>query len=91
MHSFTYQYKGESFYSTVILYYEDGNPRYQVSLPDGFPLVIVPSGIPGLNRKIIWVQSNKPGQIIQPHGLVQAIGEEIEKIFTISLPKLFFS
>jgi hypothetical protein len=91
MHSFTYQYEGESFYSTVTLYYEDGYPRCKVFLPDGLPITIAPSGIPGLNRKIIWVQSNKPGETIQPHGLVQAIGEEIEKIFTISLPKLFFS
>ena len=80
MHSFRFQYKDETFHATAVFFKEDGNLRYRISLAGGFTFVIAASGIRGLDGRIIWVQSNKPGEIIHPHGMVQMIGEAMESV-----------
>jgi hypothetical protein len=51
--------------------------RYRITFDDGYA-IITPSGIPGTGM-VIWVQSNKPGETIYPHELIQAIGEGLEE------------
>ena len=79
MNRFRYKYKGVLYDSTVETYLQDGNHQYRVSLPDGLQYVIAPMGIRSPNGKIIWLQSNKEGEIVQPHDLNQAIGEGLEE------------
>jgi hypothetical protein len=78
MHPFTYKYRELTHKSSVNHYIEQGYHRYKITYDDGY-FVLVKSGIPGTNSKIIWVQSNKPGEIILPHDVVQSIGEGIEE------------
>jgi hypothetical protein len=79
MHSFTYKHKGILYESTAAHYLDGCYDRYRVSLYDGLEFVIAPMGIGGPNGKIIWLQSNKEGEVIQPHNLVQAIGEGLNQ------------
>jgi len=77
MYPFSYQYKGETFESFYALSLEKGDARYQVKPQDAW-FTIVALAFPMLNNKIIWHQSNKDGELILSHDLVQAIGEGIE-------------
>ena len=70
MHPFTYNYRGIRHESSVEHFKEDGYERYRVTLPSGLDMVIASFGI----DPKIWVQSNKAGEMVQPHDLVQAIG-----------------
>jgi hypothetical protein len=78
MKPFTYQYTGQTFQSTVDYYMEGMSHRYRVQLGENYS-VIVPSGFPGPNNSIVWVQSHKGDEAILNHELVQAIGEGVEK------------
>jgi hypothetical protein len=78
MKTFTYQYNGENFQSLVEYYMEGQDHRYRVQIGENFS-VIVPSGFPGPNNSIVWVQSHKGNEIVLDHGLVQAIGEGLER------------
>jgi hypothetical protein len=79
MEPFTYQYKGES-YNSHAAYIVDGSCKlYHVTSGNGLEFNIEPSEIPAPNGKIIWVQSNKTFEKIQPHELVQAVGEGLER------------
>lgn len=79
MQSFTYHYKGETVESLWSLSVDNGQPRYKVKLSDDLWFTIVPLIFdPQKDTKIIWHQSNKEGEIVQPHDLVQAMGEGIE-------------
>ncbi len=79
MQPFYYHYRGEIKDSSAVLYSDNGHLRYLVSLGELW-VTIAPSGFTDTYGKIIWVQSNKPGEIVQPHELVQAMGEGIEMI-----------
>ncbi|HEY4966983.1 MAG TPA: hypothetical protein VII28_11310 [Puia sp.] len=78
MKTFTYQYQGETFQSAVEYYMEGRDHRYRVQLGESFS-VIVPSGFPGPNHSIVWVQSHKGNETVLDHELVQAIGEGVER------------
>jgi hypothetical protein len=78
MEPFTYQYKGESYNSRAVFIVDGRCKLYHVTSGHGLDFNIEPSEIPAPNGKIIWVQSNKPFEKIQPHDLVQAIGEGLE-------------
>jgi hypothetical protein len=78
MPPFRYTYQGKTYESRAEHFTQDGYNRYRVTLGNDLWLVIAPSGIPGQDGKNIWVQSNKPGEVIQPHDLVQSLGEGLE-------------
>ena len=78
MRSFTYQYKGETVESLWAVSVENGDLRYRVKLGTDLWLTIVPTFVTGTADKIIWQQSNNEHEIVQPHDLVQAMGEGIE-------------
>jgi hypothetical protein len=78
MRSFTYQYQGQILHSIADNYIVDGYNRYRVSLDGGY-CVIAPSGYPGPDGSIIWVQQNYYGEFILPNELLQALGQGIEK------------
>ena len=78
MKPFTYKYRGLIHKSFVNHYIDQGYNRYKVAYDDDY-FIIAPSGIPGPKGRIIWVQSNKPGEIILSHDLVQSIGEGLEE------------
>ncbi|MDP9040532.1 MAG: hypothetical protein M3N30_01045 [Bacteroidota bacterium] len=80
MQSFTYEYKGETVESLWGVSTEKGELRYKVKLGTDLWFTIVPTGFKGPADKVIWLQSNKEGEIIQPHDLVQAMGEAIEPL-----------
>jgi hypothetical protein len=78
MYPFTYQCKGETFESLYAISLEKGDLRYKVKLRDVW-FTIVPLTFPPTNeKKILWHQSNKDGELILSHDLVQAMGEGIE-------------
>jgi hypothetical protein len=78
MRPFTYQYKGETVESFWAVSVEKGDLRYKVKLGADLWFTIVPTFISSPADKIIWLQSNKEGEIVQPHDLVQVMGEAIE-------------
>ena len=78
MRSFTYQYKGETVESLWAASVENGDLRYRVKLGIELWLTIIPTFVAGTDKKIIWLQSVKEHEIVQPHDLVQAMGEGIE-------------
>jgi len=78
MKPFTYHFRGETFQSAAEYYKEGADHRYRVQLGEIFS-VIVPSGFPGPNHSIVWVQSHKDDEIVLDHELVQAIGEGMER------------
>jgi hypothetical protein len=57
---------------------EVGICRYRVTLGNNIWLTITPARIPGTDSKAIWIQSNRHGEIPQPHELVQALGQGLE-------------
>jgi len=75
---FTYQYKGETIESLFAISVDKGDVRIKVKLTTDLWFTIAPFGFTAPGEKIIWIQSNKEGEIVQPHELVQAIGEGIE-------------
>jgi hypothetical protein len=79
MYPITYQYKGESYNSGAVFIVDGRCKLCHVTSGKGLEFNIEPSEIPTPNGKIIWVQSNKPDEIILPHELIQAIGEKLEK------------
>lgn len=80
MKDFTYTYQGKIVHSEVDYFIDRGAHRYRVKVPESDSYcVISPSGFPGAGNMIIRVQSVKPGEIVQPHDLIQAMGEGIEK------------
>jgi hypothetical protein len=78
MRPFTYQYKGETVESLWAVSVEKGDLRYRVKIGTDLWLTIVPTFVTSPSDKIIWLQSNKEHEIVQPHDLVQAMGEGIE-------------
>ena len=78
MRPFTYQYKGETVESLWAVSIEKGELRYKVKLGTDLWFTIVPIFANSPADKIIWLQSNKEHEIVQPHDLVQAMGEGIE-------------
>jgi hypothetical protein len=78
MRSFTYHYKGETVESLWAVSVENGDLRYKVKLGTDLWFTIVPTFITSPSDKIFWLQSNKEHEIVQPHDLVQAMGEGIE-------------
>ena len=77
MKPFTYHFKGETFQSSVEYYMDGRDHRYRVRAGEQFS-VIVPSGFPGPNNSIVWVQSHRGNETVLDHELVQAIGEGVE-------------
>jgi hypothetical protein len=78
MKPFAYHFEGETYQSNVEYFKEGADHRYRVQLENSFS-IIVPSGFPGPNDTIIWVQSHKGDETVLAHELVQAIGEGIEQ------------
>ncbi len=80
MQSFTYQYKGETVESLCAISVEKGDIRYKVKLRDVWFTIVPLSFPPPDDNKILWHQSNKEGELILSHDLVQAMGEGIEAL-----------
>ncbi len=78
MRSFNYQYKGETVESLWAASVDGGDLCYKVKLGTDLWLTIVPTFIKSPGDKIIWLQAVKEHEIVQPHDLVQAMGEGIE-------------
>jgi len=78
MQPFSFQYKGVLSASTAMKFIEDGDIRYRVSLPPNLNFVIAPAGRPGKEGRIIWLQINKPWEILVNRELIQALGEGLE-------------
>jgi hypothetical protein len=76
-YSFAYIYEGRSRKAFANEYYFDGKTLYRITT-EGIYCEITTAGVPGPANMTIWIQSGKPGEMIQPHGLVQALGEGIE-------------
>ena len=90
MPHFTYKYNGIKYKSTLEHFLKDGHDHYRVTAPDGVEFVMAPADSLTANGQIVWDQSNIMGEIIQPHDLVQAIGEGIDNNFKKpNLKKLF--
>lgn len=87
MHRFKYKYKNVVYESTMEYYMQDFQHRYRVALPNGLRFVIAKFGMSPPNTRIIWLQSNKDGEIVQPHDLVRAIGEGLEE-YKLNKPDL---
>jgi hypothetical protein len=79
MEPFACQYKGESYNSRAVFIVDGRCKLYHVTSSNGLEFNIEPSEISTPNGKIIWVQANKPFEKIQPHELVQAVGERLEE------------
>jgi len=78
MTPFTYLYKGRTYESAVDMYWDGENHRYRVIVDVlYYELIIFQMG--RSNNQIIWLQCMGPGIMEQPHDLIQAIGEGIEK------------
>jgi hypothetical protein len=80
MREFNYQNKGETVESLYAISVEKGSLRYKAKLGSDLWFTITPLDIPGPDNKILWHQSNKDGEPILPHDLVQAVGDGIEAL-----------
>jgi hypothetical protein len=78
MKDFTYEFKGRTYEAAVEYFFDRGDHRYRVKFNDTI-IVLAICGWRGPNNMILWLHALKPGEIEQPHDLVQAIGEGIEK------------
>ncbi len=77
MPNFSYSYQGQTHNASAEHFLEGGHHRYLITLDNGSEFALAPIGIPSKNG-IIWGQSNKPGEVIYAHELVQALGEGLE-------------
>ncbi|HEY1869912.1 MAG TPA: hypothetical protein VGG71_02585 [Chitinophagaceae bacterium] len=77
MQLFSYTYQRQAQDANLKHYTENGYNRYRITLLNSAKLTIAPVGIPG-SSGMIWVQSYKPGEIVYPHDLIQALGDGIE-------------
>jgi hypothetical protein len=77
MQLFTYEYDGIVYDAFAEHYTVEMYNRYRI-IHENRTVVIAPTGtpIPGM---IIWIQVNKPEEIIYAHGLIQAMGEGLER------------
>jgi hypothetical protein len=77
MQPFTYKFGGIVYDAFAEHFTVEAYNRYRITLENG-SVNIMPTGIggPGL---IIWVQSRTPGEIKYAPGLIQAIGEGLER------------
>jgi hypothetical protein len=64
--------------------------RYVVHWGDDADFTIATSGIKAKDGKIFYVQLDKPGEILQPHDLVQAMGDGIENAIYQKIDEIFF-
>ena len=78
MNTFTFYHNGKTGNAFVEHFYEEGYNRYRIIQPD-LTVVIAPAGVRGVAGKILWVQSVKKGEFVQPHDFIQAMGEGLEK------------
>jgi hypothetical protein len=77
--TFHFKYQGEIQNSSVEIFKEGEYNRYRILLKD-LTLVIASAGFRDASGKIIWVQSVKPREFVQPHDFIQAIGEGLEQV-----------
>lgn len=70
--SFIYRYE-----SYAVLYLDGNRLRYWVTLGIDHWITIEPSTFPGSDSVIVWSQSARFGELIQPLNLIQALGEGI--------------
>ena len=80
MELFNYTYQGKIFESRTQHFVDDGYHRYKVKLGSDLWLVIAPSDDPKTDSMTTWVQSIKPGEIIQKQELIQAMGQGLESV-----------
>ena len=78
MISFTYNHNGKTEKALVEPFKEGEYHRFLIVQPD-LRLVIAPAGIRGIASRILWVQTVKPLEFVQPHDFIQAIGEGLER------------
>jgi hypothetical protein len=81
MYKISYQYKGESHIANVLPDKSNSSLKYKVILPDGVEFIIVAEGTRNAEGNIIWSQSHKSGEIIQPPDFLQAVGGGVENHF----------
>lgn len=81
MPQFKYQYKGESFTSSVR---PSITPKgYLVILPDNTEIELQAVQYPGITQKNLWTQSNRLDDLIVPYDQCQAMGEAFEKVIKV--------
>jgi hypothetical protein len=77
MQAFTYTFLDQVYNAFADHHTEGGYNRYRITI-EGGSLAIAPSGILGAGGLTMWVQSNKPGETIYPHDLIQSLGDVLE-------------
>jgi hypothetical protein len=77
---FAYRYKNKIRESYAVLYLDGDQLRYRVNLGTDHWIIIRPSSFPGSCNSILWTQTTRPGELIQPRELIQALGEGIEAL-----------
>ena len=78
MQSFTFNHNGKTENALVEPFKEGEYHRFLIVQHD-LRLVIAPAGIRDLAGRIIWVQTVKPMEFVQPHDFIQAIGVGLEQ------------
>jgi hypothetical protein len=73
MPSFTFSYKEQVHHSFVAIFMDGPFRRYRVSVDNGY-CILAPSGTPGLNQEIIWLQFSTPRSTLQTYDRLQSIG-----------------
>jgi len=78
MKSFTFYHNGKTEHALVEPFKEGEYHRFLIVQPD-LRLVIAPAGIRDFAGRIIWVQTVKPREFVQPHDFIQSIGLGLEQ------------
>jgi hypothetical protein len=78
MDTFTFYYNGKTENAFMEHFYEEGYNRFRIIQPD-LTVVIAPAGVRTAAGKIVWVQTVKPLEFVQPHDYMQAMGEGLER------------
>ena len=78
MQSFTFNHNGKIEHALVEPFKEGEYHRFLIIQAD-LRLVIAPAGIRDSAGRIIWVQTVKPREFVQPHDFIQAIGVGLEQ------------
>jgi len=78
MHKFTFKYKNTTHQATATTFTGKKDKWYLINLLEGPGFVIAPAEANGIERKMIWLQENLPGEEIYPKEFIQAVGSGME-------------
>jgi hypothetical protein len=76
MQQIRYRYQDELLHSYASPIYAEGKRRFMVAYNDT-AITLVPSAFRTKDGRIIWVQFNKPGEVIYPHDLIPKHGRRV--------------